>query len=149
MLFRDPRRLRPEYDRKLDTAVRAAAQLIATEVARFGHRRTPDDPGKWNSFAEQRAIDLVDEAIAKKRDDIDGVGLRTAAEREYDVALDRVRRDIEQLMRTAATVAEERGLNPHIALADQANLVFTTTSHLEQWVAAEVHPYPDAGEAGV
>lgn len=145
MQFRDPRRLRPEYDRELDTAVRAAAEKIATAVAGHGHRRTPTDPGKWNSFAEQRAIDLVDEAIAKRRDEIDAVGIRTPAEREYDVALDRVRRNIEQLMRTAAQVAEERGINPHLALADQSNLVFTTTSYLEQWVAAEVHPYPDAG----
>jgi hypothetical protein len=145
MQYRDPRRIRPEGHADVDVPVRAAADLIAKVVARHGHRRTPDDPGKWNSFAQQRALELIDEAFAKHRDDIDSAGSLSIAEREYDVALDRVRRDIEQLFRTAAAVAEEREENPHLALAEQSNLIFTTTTHLEQWVACEIHP----GEAGV
>lgn len=143
MQFRDPRRIRPELYPDVDVPVRAAADLIGKVVARHGHKRTPTDPGKWNSFAELRALDLIDEALARHRDDIDAAGSMTVAEREYDVALDRVRRSIEQLMRTAAQVAQERGENPHLALAEEANLVFTTTSHLEQWITCEIHP--DAG----
>ena len=147
MYFRDPRIIGPSH-KALDTAVNAAAYLIVAAVIKHEHTHgQPYDAGWYGLLGELRALDLIDAAFARRRDQIDGAGSMTLAEREYDVAVDRVRRDVEQLLRTSAAVAKERGLNQHRALTDATNLVHDQVIVLEIEVAGEI--LPPASEAGV
>lgn len=147
MEFRDPRILGPSH-KELDTAVKAGADLIVAAVVRHEEKNgQPNDGGWFGILGELRALDLIDAAFARRRDTQEGTAGRTLAEREHDVAIDRVRRDVEQLLRTSAAVAKERGEDQHRALADATMLIHDQTTALRTWVGTEI--VPDLPEAGV
>jgi hypothetical protein len=149
MEFRDPRILAPGH-KELDKPIKTAAEFIVKMVDRFasGHDVPAGERMFWASLGEMRALDLIDAAFATSRDELDGVAGRTVAERERDVALARVNRDLEQFLRTSVQVAKERHKDQRRALFDAILLVHDQLRFLESWVGAEILPELP-GEAGV
>lgn len=145
MQFRDPRQI-GRGDRELDQAVNIAAQCIVAAVIKYGRRQDPNDPGYWAMMGELHAIDLIDKAFARRRDDIDGAGSMSIAEREYDVAMDRLRRNLEQMLRTAVEVARQEQRPQYAVLADQVDFVRDYADFLGGRLSTEILPeLPDAG----
>jgi hypothetical protein len=149
MEFRDPRILAPGH-KQLDKPIKAAADLIVRVVNRFAsdHDVQPAERGFWASLGEMRALDLIDAAFAEHRDQLEGVAGRTIAEREYDVAIGRAARDLEQAMRTRVAMAEDRGENPREALDAAVDMLRLHVAHLGRWIGEEILPELP-GEAGV
>ena len=149
MFFRDPRIPIAPGHPELDKPITAAADLIVATVIKFAdHQEVPaEERGFWSSFGEMRALDLVDDAFARRRDTQEGIAGRTVPEREYDVAIMRTTRDLEQAMRTRVVVAEERGEDPREALLAAVELLRLQVAHLGRWIGEEI--LPPASEAGV
>jgi hypothetical protein len=149
MQFRDPRiPLAPGHP-ELDKPIKAAAHLIVETVIEFtdGHDGPSEERGFWSSLGEMRALDVVDDAFAQHRDRMEGVAGRTVPEREYDVAIMRTARDLEQAMRTRVAMAEERGEDQREALMAVTELLRLQVAHLGRWLSMEI--LPPASEAGV
>lgn len=149
MYFRDPRiPLAPGHP-ELDKPIKTAAELIVATVIKFAdHQEVPaEERGFWSSLGEMRALDLIDDAFAKRRDTQEGLTGRSVPEREYDVAIMRAARDLEQALRTRVAIAEERLEDPREALQATVELLRLQVAHLGRWIGEEI--LPPASEAGV